>query len=87
MRRTANSPVETSAHASPTAPSAGGETAASQAEARASSRPSSVTVPGVTRRTISRRTTDLPPRFLASLGSSVCSQTATRKPDAIRRAR
>ncbi len=35
-------------------------------------------VPGVTRRMTSRRTTDLPPRFRASAGSSTCSQTATR---------
>jgi len=34
----------------------------------------------VTSRTTSRRTTDLLPRFLASAGSSICSQTATRKP-------
>ena len=34
-----------------------------------------------------RRTTDLPPRFLASAGSSVCSQTATRWPDAMSRCR
>ena len=38
-------------------------------------------VPGVTRRTTSRRTTDFAPRFLASAGSSICSQTATRKPE------
>ena len=34
----------------------------------------------MTRRTTSRRTTDLEPRFLASAGSSICSQTATLKP-------
>ena len=44
---------------------------------------SSVMVPGVTRRTTSRLTTDFEPRFLASAGSSICSQTATRKPSAI----
>ena len=43
-----------------------------------SSNLSSVIVPGVTRRTTSRRTTDLFPRFFASAGSSSCSQTATR---------
>lgn len=42
---------------------------------------------GVTRRTTSRRTTDFGLRFLASAGSSVCSQTATRCPRAIRRLR
>ena len=46
----------------------------------ATSSASSVSVPGVTRRTTSRRTTDLPPRFRASAGSSICSQTATRWP-------
>ena len=54
---------------------------------RASSSPSSVIVPGVTTRTISRRTTALEPRFFASAGSSICSQTATRKPCLISRAR
>jgi hypothetical protein len=44
---------------------------------------SSVIVPGVTRRTTSRRTTDFEPRFFASAGSSICSQTATRKPKPI----
>ena len=39
-----------------------------------SSRSSSVIVPGVTRRTTSRRTTDLAPRLRASAGSSICSQ-------------
>ncbi len=39
---------------------------------------SSVMVPGVTSRITSRRTTDFAPRFLASAGSSICSQTATR---------
>jgi hypothetical protein len=53
---------------------------------RASRSASSVSVPGVTRRTTSRRTTALdPPRFLASAGSSICSQTATRKPFADQR--
>ena len=47
----------------------------------ASSSASSVSVPGVTRRTTSRLTTDLAPRFLASAGSSICSQTATRMPE------
>ena len=37
-------------------------------------------VPGVTSRTTSRFTTDFAPRFLASAGLSICSQTATRKP-------
>ena len=41
---------------------------------------SSVSVPGVTRRMTSRRTTALAPRFRASAGSSICSQTATRWP-------
>ena len=49
-----------------------------------SSRRSSVMVPGVTMRTTARRTTDLPPRLRASAGSSVCSQTATVWPDAMR---
>ena len=53
--------------------------------ARASSRLSSVSVPGVTRRTTSRRTTALGPRLRASAGSSICSHTATRWPCAIRR--
>ena len=44
---------------------------------------SSVMVPGVTSLTTSRRTTDLPPRFFASEGSSICSQTATLNPSAI----
>ena len=39
---------------------------------------SSVSVPGVTRRMTSRRTTAFEPRFLAAAGSSVCSHTATR---------
>jgi hypothetical protein len=62
-------------------------TAASRLAPRASSRPSSVSVPGVTTRTTSRRTIDLPPRFLASAGSSICSQTATRWPARISLAR
>ena len=37
-------------------------------------------VPGVTMRTTARRIAALLPRFLASAGSSICSQTATRKP-------
>ena len=44
-------------------------------------------LPGVTTRTTSRFTMDLEPRFLASAGLSVCSQTATRSPDLMRRAR
>ena len=47
---------------------------------RASSRLSSVSVPGVTSRTTSRLTTDFAPRLRASAGSSICSQTATRNP-------
>ena len=47
---------------------------------RESSRLSSVSVPGVTRRTTSRFTTALEPRLRASAGSSICSQTATRWP-------
>ena len=39
-----------------------------------------VTVPAVTTRTTSRRTRLLPGRFLASAGSSICSQMATLKP-------
>ena len=54
---------------------------------RASSRPSSVSVPGVTTRTTSRWTTDFEPRFLASAGFSICSQTATLKPARISLAR
>ena len=55
--------------------------------AAASSSVSSVSVPGVTSRTTSRRTTLLSPRFFASAGSSSCSQTATRWPSAISRCR
>ena len=47
----------------------------------------SVKVPGVMTRTTARSTTDLAPRFLASAGSSVCSQTATLKPWRISRER
>ena len=54
--------------------------AASRLAPRASRRLSSVRVPGVTTRTMSRRTTALEPRFLASAGSSICSAMATRKP-------
>ena len=54
---------------------------------RASSKPSSVRVPGVTTRVTSRWTTDLEPRFLASAGFSICSQTATLKPARISLAR
>ena len=46
--------------------------------ALASSKASSVNVPGVTSRTTSRLTTALEPRLRASAGSSNCSQTATR---------
>ncbi len=61
--------------------------AASRLAPRASSRPSSVRVPGVTMRTTSRATIDLDPRFLASAGLSICSQTATLKPARISLAR
>ena len=61
-------------------------TAASRLAPRASSRDSSVRVPGVTTRTMSRRTTAFDPRFLASDGSSICSQMATLKPWRISRA-
>jgi hypothetical protein len=44
---------------------------------------SSVKVPAVISRVTSRATTLLAPRFFASAGSSICSQTATRKPAAI----
>ena len=52
-------------------------TAARRLAPRASSNESSVRVPGVTTRTTPRWTTALPPRFLASAGSSSCSQMAT----------
>ena len=71
--------------ASPPSPAGPRKIAVRKLCARASSRLSSVSVPGVTRRTTSRRTTALGPRFRASAGSSICSQTATRWPCAIRR--
>ncbi len=80
------SPVEISTDATAAMP-ARTDTAARRLEPRASSRPSSVRVPGVTTRTTSRRTTDLEPRFLASAGFSICSQTATLKPARISLAR
>ena len=79
--RHSTSPVESSTLATAAWP-ARTATAASRLAPRASSRPSSVRVPGVTTRTTSRRTTDLEPRFRASAGSSICSQTATLKPGA-----
>ena len=80
------SPVESSTLATAATP-ARTATAARRLEPRASSRPSSVRVPGVTTRTRSRRTTDFDPRFLASAGFSICSQTATLKPARISLAR
>jgi hypothetical protein len=62
-------------------------TAASRLAPRASSRVSSVRVPGVTTRTMSRATMDLEPRFFASAGVSIWSQMATRCPARISRAR
>ena len=80
--QTSTSPVDSSTLAMAAAPALTA-TAASRLEPRASSRPSSVRVPGVTTRTMSRRTIALDPRFRASAGSSICSQTATLKPDRI----
>ena len=88
LRATKNAPVDISAQA--TAQSAFGALprqakAAIKLCALASRRLSSFSVPAVTSRTTSRRTTDFEPRFLASAGSSVCSHMATRKPALIRR--
>ena len=84
---TVKAPVEISRLATPKRqpPSAPRTRAmAAKALARAgSSSASSVMVPGVTSRTTSRLTTDLAPRFFASAGSSICSQTATRWPSAM----
>ena len=82
-----NRPVEMSAAAiaqsSPARP-----IAASQFAAEDSSRVSSVSVPGVTRRMIARSTSAFDPRALrASAGLSVCSAMATRWPALISRAR
>ena len=79
-------PVETSSQAAPTAPASPGASASSHAGRAASSSASSVTVPGVTSRTTSRRRVGAL-RFLASSGVSICSQIATRKPRRISRAR
>ena len=76
---TRSSPVEISTQAS-AASSRTSAQAAKKLCRRASSKLSSVSVPGVTNRTTSRRTTDFDPRFLASAGSSSCSAIATRKP-------
>ena len=80
---TRNSPVEMSTQAS-AASSRTSDQAARKLWRRASSRLSSVSVPGVTSRTTSRATTDFEPRFFASAGSSICSAMATRKPLRIR---
>ena len=80
--QTSTSPVDSSTLAMAAAP-ARTATAASRLAPRASRRPSSVRVPGVTTRTMSRRTIDFDPRLRASAGSSICSQTATLKPDRI----
>ncbi len=85
-RQHSTSPVEISTLATAACP-ARNATAARRLEPRASSRDSSVRVPGVTTRTTSRCTTDLEPRFRASAGSSICSQTATLKPARISLAR
>ena len=80
---TRNAPVEMSIQASAKACSAPPFTRPSairKLDSDGASSLSSVMVPGVTSRTTSRRTTDLPPRFFASAGSSICSQTATRNP-------
>jgi len=83
-------PVETSSQAAPTrsSPPLGpsGTTASSQEGRDPSSSASSVTVAGVTTRTTSRRTAGAR-RALACSGVSICSQTATRKPRRISRAR
>ncbi len=84
--RHSTSPVESSALATAAMPPRTAM-AARRLAPRASSRPSSVRVPGVTMRTTSRRTTDLAPRLRASAGSSICSQTATLKPARISLAR
>ena len=83
---TRNSPVETSHQASAQSPRTA-QTAQRKLLRRASSRLSSVSVPGVTSRTTSRATTALDPRLRASAGSSVCSAMATRNPLRIRVAR
>ena len=82
-----NRPVEISAaaiaHSSPTF-----ATAASQLAAAGASNASSVSVPGVTSRTIARFTKAFDPRALrASAGLSICSAIATRCPARISRAR
>ena len=83
---TSTSPVDSSTLATAAWP-ARIAMAASRLAPRASKRPSSVSVPGVTIRTTSRRTMDFDPRFLASAGSSICSQTATLNPARISLAR
>jgi len=80
-------PVEMSQAATPTSPRTS-QQAASTLARRGSSRASSVSVPAVTKRTMSRATSALePPRFFASSGLSTCSAIATRHPALIRRAR
>ena len=83
---TRNAPVEMSIHAIARLASLlplARPTASRKLARPGSSRFSSVSVPGVTSRTTSRFTTDFEPRFLASAGSSSCSQTATRCPSAM----
>jgi hypothetical protein len=82
-----NRPVEMSAAAMPHS-SPDLATAASQLAEAGASKVSSVSVPGVTRRTIARSTSAFDPRaFLASVGLSICSAMATRWPPLISRAR
>ena len=83
----ANAPVEMSTRARPSSPRRWPPRRPDSCCGRASSRPSSVSVPGVTMRTTSRRTSVLPPRRRASAGSSSCSQIATLKPLRISRCR
>jgi hypothetical protein len=89
MSSVSKAPVERSSQAAPTVSpdrSPSGARASSQAGRAASSKVSSVTVPGVTSRTTSRRTAGAL-RFFASSGVSICSAMATRKPRRISRAR
>ena len=80
-------PVEISQAAIPQAPRTS-QIAASTLARRGSSRASSVKVPAVTNRTMSRATSAFdPPRRFASSGVSTCSAIATRQPALISRAR
>ena len=79
--------VEMSHAARPNAPRTSHAAARTLAR-RGSSSASSVNVPAVTKRTMSRATSAFePPRFLAASGLSTCSAIATRQPARISRAR